>query len=165
MTLEERFAPNETQISKYIILPNTNTTHFKLKPAILRLFLTFYDKENENPYTHVDKYLNICSTFKFQNFSDESVRLRLFSFSLKDQARAWFNHLVPNSINTWRDLNFKFVSKFYPMPRINQYRRKISTFKQKREKFMNHGKSLRISKSSLHTIILRNDVGPVFSTD
>jgi len=38
--------------------------------------------------THVDEFLDICSTFKFQNISDESVRLRLFVFSLKDQARA-----------------------------------------------------------------------------
>ena len=35
MTLKERFASNGTQSSKYIVLPNTNSTHFELKPAIL----------------------------------------------------------------------------------------------------------------------------------
>jgi len=107
-------------------------------------------------YTYVDEFLEICSTFKFQNFFDESVRLKLFPFSLKDQARVWLNHLKPNSITTWRDLNFKFVSKFYSMSRTNQYRLKISTFKQKERNFMSHGKGLRISKSSVHTIILKN---------
>jgi len=102
-------------------------------------------------YTYVDEFLEICSTFKFQNFFDESVRLKLFPFSLKDQARVWLNHLKPNSITTWRDLNFKFVSKFYSMSRTNQYRLKISTFKQKERNFMSHGKGLRISKSSVHT--------------
>ena len=97
MTLKERFAPNGTQPSKCIVLPNTNATHFELKPVILLLLPTFYGKENENLYTHIDEFLNICSTFKFQNFSDELIRLRLFPFSLKDQERVWLNNLEPNS--------------------------------------------------------------------
>jgi len=35
MALKEHFAPNGTQPSKCIVLPNTNTTHFELKPVIL----------------------------------------------------------------------------------------------------------------------------------
>jgi len=34
ITLKERFTPNGTQPSKCIVLPNTNATHFELKPAI-----------------------------------------------------------------------------------------------------------------------------------
>ena len=67
MTLKERFAPNGTQPSKCIVLPNTNATYFELKPAILQFLPTFYGKENENLYTHVE-FLDICSTFKFQSF-------------------------------------------------------------------------------------------------
>jgi len=60
--------PNGTQPSKSIVLPNINATHFELKPTILQLLPTYYGKENENPYTHVDEFLDICSTFKFQTF-------------------------------------------------------------------------------------------------
>ena len=98
-----------------VVLSNTNATHFEVKLIILQLLTTFFGKKNENLYTHVDEFLDICSIFKFQNFFDESVRLRLFLFSLKDQARAWLNHLEPDH-NLERS-NFKFVSKFYPMPR------------------------------------------------
>jgi len=65
MTLKERFAPNGTQPSKCILLPNTNAIHFELKSTILQLIPTFYGKKNENPYTHADEFLDICSTFKF----------------------------------------------------------------------------------------------------
>jgi len=65
MTLKKRFTPNRGQPSKCIVLPNTNTTHFELKLAILQLLPTFYGKENENSYTRVDKFLDIYSTFKF----------------------------------------------------------------------------------------------------
>ena len=37
-----------------------------------------------DPYMHVKEFLDICSTIRFQNFSDESIQLRLFPFSLKD---------------------------------------------------------------------------------
>jgi len=50
MTLKERFAPNGTQPSKCIVLPNTHATHFELKQAILQLLPTFYGKKTENPY-------------------------------------------------------------------------------------------------------------------
>jgi len=42
----------------------------------------------KNPYSHVKKFKDICATFKFQNFSEESVHLRLFPFSLHDRAKA-----------------------------------------------------------------------------
>ena len=67
-TLKEHFAPNGTQPSKCIVLPNTNATHFELRPTILQFLPTFFDKEKENPYTHIDEFLDICSTFKFQTF-------------------------------------------------------------------------------------------------
>ena len=65
MNLKERFASIETQPSKCIVLHNTSTTHLDLKPAILQLFSNFYGKKNENLYTHVNEFLDICSTFKF----------------------------------------------------------------------------------------------------
>ena len=65
MTLKERFTLNGTQPSMFIVLSNTNATHFELKHAILQLLPTFYVKKYENSYTHVDEFLDICSTFKF----------------------------------------------------------------------------------------------------
>ena len=79
---------------------------------------------------HIKEFLDICTTFQFQNFSDESVRLRLFPFSLKDKVKAWLNSLPSNSITSWDQLISKFLSKFFPMSKTNALRREIADFRQ-----------------------------------
>ena len=92
-TLIEYFSPVIANTPSCIVLPQTNANHFELKPAILQLLPSFYGLEREDPYMHVKEFLEICSTFRFQNFNDESVRLRMFPFSLKDKAKTWLNSL------------------------------------------------------------------------
>ena len=100
-TLLEYFAPISSNAPSCIVLPTTSATHFELKPAIIQLLPSFYGLDREDPYMHVKDFLEICSTFKFQKISDESVKLRLFPFSLKDKSKAWLNSLPTGSITTW----------------------------------------------------------------
>ena len=86
--------------------------------TIGKLLPSFYGLDREDPYMHVKDFLEICSTFKFQNFSDESVKLRLFPFSLKDKSKAWLNSLSTGSITTWDQLYNKFLLKFCNDPLI-----------------------------------------------
>ena len=53
------------------------------------MLLSFYENTNEDPYKHLDEFLEICSTVKIQNFTDDALKLTLFSFSLKDKAKHW----------------------------------------------------------------------------
>ena len=81
---------------------------------------------------HIKKFLDICFTFRFQNFNDESIRLRMFPFSLKDKAKAWLNSLHAGSLSTWNELSNKFLTKFFPISKTNALRREISDFLSKR---------------------------------
>ncbi|KAM6553764.1 hypothetical protein CsatB_014526 [Cannabis sativa] len=130
-TLIDQFSPISANPLSCIIFPETNATHFELKPSIIQLLPSFYGLGKEDPYMHVKDFLEICSTFRFQNFSDESVRLRLFPFSLKDKSKAWLNSLPARSISTWDELVNKFLSKFFPMSKTDNIRREISEFYQK----------------------------------
>jgi hypothetical protein len=80
-SLRELFALVVTSSHLCIVLPLTNATHYDLKPHIIQLLPSFYDLDHENPYSYVKKFKNIYATTKFQNFSKESVHLRLFPFS------------------------------------------------------------------------------------
>jgi len=51
----------------------------------------FYGLESENSFKHVDTFLEICSTVFLNNISYDALRLQLFSFSLKDKAKAWLD--------------------------------------------------------------------------
>jgi hypothetical protein len=118
------------------VLPATNVTYFDLKPSVIQILPTFNGLENEDPYTHVKEFLEKCNTFKFQNFSDELVRLRLFPFSLSGRAKAWLHSNMPGSITSWEILLTNFYNKFFPISRINQFRQKLSTFNMEEdEKF------------------------------
>jgi hypothetical protein len=97
-SLRDLFPPVATNSLLCIVLPPTNATHFDLKPHVIQLLPSFHGLDLENPYSHMKKFKDICATFKFQNFFDELVHLRLFHFSLHDRARAWLDSNTPRSI-------------------------------------------------------------------
>jgi hypothetical protein len=90
-SLRELFAPVATSSHSCIVLPLTNATHFDLKSHVIQLLPSFYGLDQENLYAHMKKFRNICATTKFQNFSKESVHLRLFPFSFHDRATVWLD--------------------------------------------------------------------------
>ena len=135
-SLWELFAPVATSSHSCIVLPPTNATHFDLKPHVIQLLPSFHGLEHEYPYEHVKKFKDICATFKFHNFSDESVHLRLFPFYLHDRARAWLDSNTPGSITSWKSLLSKFYNRFFPISKVNEYIKEISSFTQEEdEKF------------------------------
>jgi hypothetical protein len=99
-SLQELFAPVATSSHLCIVLPPTNATHYDLKPHIIELLPSFYGLDHENPYAHVKKFKNIPATTKFQNFSEESIHLRLFPFSLHDRAIEWLDSNELGSITS-----------------------------------------------------------------
>ncbi|GKC21143.1 zinc finger, CCHC-type containing protein [Tanacetum coccineum] len=48
------------------------------------------------------------------------MRLRLFQFSLRDQASNWLERLSARSITTWKDLTTRFLAQFFPPGRTLQ---------------------------------------------
>ncbi|GKE23039.1 MAK10-like protein, partial [Tanacetum coccineum] len=55
----------------------------------------------------------------------ERTRLRLFQFSLRDQASNWLERLPAGSITTWEDLTTRFLAQFFPPRRTVKLRNDI----------------------------------------
>jgi hypothetical protein len=103
-SLHELLALTAVSSHSCIVLPPTNVTHYDLKPHMIQMLPSFYGLDHENPYFHVKNFRSITATTKFQNFSEESVNLRLFPFSLHDRAIEWLDSLASGSITSWEEL-------------------------------------------------------------
>lgn len=84
----------------------------------------------EDPNAHQCSFLEICDTVKMSGVIDEAIRLRIFSFSLRDKAKALFKSLPYGFIATWEGLAQKFLTKNFPLSKAAQLRSEISQFRQ-----------------------------------
>ena len=75
----------------------------------------------------------MCDTVKYNGVSDDSTRLRLFPFSLKEKAKHWLISEPPDSITSWDDLSNKFLARFFPLAKAAKLRIDISSFYQYEE--------------------------------
>ena len=68
--------------------------------------------------------------FRVNGVLDNAIRLRLFSFSLKDKAKAWLNSLPTWLITNWATLAQKFLTKYFPPVKTIKVCNDITNFMQ-----------------------------------
>ena len=88
---------------------------FNFKPGIISFLLKFHGLDSRNPYLHFEEFEEVCATFHDQSCNKETIRLKLFPFSLKDKEKSWLNSLRPRSIGTWQEMQTEFLKKFCPI--------------------------------------------------
>ncbi|GJX83803.1 MAK10-like protein [Tanacetum coccineum] len=70
----------------------------------------------------------------------ETTCMRLFQFSLPDQASNWLKRLPAGSISTWEDLTTCFLAQFFPPGRTAKLRNDIQMFHNIKENLvLEHG--------------------------
>jgi len=112
MTLKDYMYPIRSTQSSCITL-SPLTANFQINYGMIQMLPIFLGLTNENPYQHVRKFEDICGTMKYNQMTEESLKLRLFPFSLKEKAKAWLLSLQPGTITNWIDLTEIFYRKFY----------------------------------------------------
>ena len=80
--------------------------NFELKSITLQLLqgIQFHGLTHEDLNAHILNFLVVCDTVKYNGVSDDAIRLRLFSFSLKEKAKHWLISKLLDSITSWDDL-------------------------------------------------------------
>ncbi|XP_059310579.1 uncharacterized protein LOC132061921 [Lycium ferocissimum] len=113
--------------------PVQGNESFLVNTTMLHLLNTkglFGGLPTDDPNRHLKNFLGVCTTNVHPNVSVETVRLRLFPFSLTGEATVWFDDLPAGSITTWVELNEAFLKKFFPPSRMLQLRDEINNFRQ-----------------------------------
>jgi len=61
---------------------------------------TFSGKPHEDANTHLQNFLEVCSTIAIKGVTAGAIRHRLFPFSLLGKAKQWF-YALPNDVDKW----------------------------------------------------------------
>ncbi|KAH9781214.1 hypothetical protein KPL71_008370 [Citrus sinensis] len=116
-----------------IIRPEVEVANFELKPVMFQMLQTvgqFNGLPNEDPHLYLKLFLEVSDTFKITGATQDALRLRLFSYSLRDRARAWLNLLPSDSITIWNELADKFLMKYFPPKKNAKLQNEITFFHQ-----------------------------------
>ncbi|GJR36650.1 MAK10-like protein [Tanacetum coccineum] len=79
---------------------------------------------------HLKDFLKLVDSLDLDVTNRERTRLRLFQFSLRDQASNLLERLPAGSISTWEDLTTRFLAQFFPPGRTTKLRNDILMFQQ-----------------------------------
>jgi hypothetical protein len=72
-------------------------------------FSTILGEGRKSTHEHISKFLAHLGEL----VDREAYRVRLFSLSLTGTTFAWYATLPPNSINSWEELEQKFLENFF----------------------------------------------------
>ncbi|GJR50775.1 zinc finger, CCHC-type containing protein [Tanacetum coccineum] len=97
---------------------------------------SFHGLRSKDPNQHLKDFLKLVDSLDLDGENTERTRLRLFQFSLHDQASNWLERLPAGSITIWEDLTTRFLAQFFPHGRTVKLRNDIFMFQQ------HHGESL-----------------------
>ena len=123
--------PKIDDIQSSIVRPAIAANTFEIKPGTIQMVhnsVQFGGSPTEDPNMHIRNFIEICDTFKFNNVSEDAVKLRLFPFSLRDKAKGWLYPLPASSITTWEEFAQKFLTKFFPMAKTADIRNALTQF-------------------------------------
>ena len=133
---------NESNMSQYVkptlegygngVAPPEVTENFEIKSSTIHMVensVQFHGLLDEDPLSHISRFLRICGTFKIQNCSEDQIKLKLFPFSLRGQALEWIESLSSGSITTWDQMVEQFLLKYFPPDKTAKYRASITGFR------------------------------------
>ncbi|GJV03498.1 zinc finger, CCHC-type containing protein [Tanacetum coccineum] len=123
-TLGDSSKPSHEGYRSTIELPVKNNV-VPLRSDTIRLVqngCSFHGLRSEDPNQHLKDFLKLVDSLDLDGENRERTRLRLFQFSLRDQASNWLERLPAESITTWEDLTTRFLAQFFPPGRTVKLR-------------------------------------------
>ena len=124
-TMRDHIHPPRVSAPSCIIPPADDVA---VRPYLVPLLPTYHGMENENPYTHLRDFEEVCTTFKEGMMDMDFLKLKAFPLTLKDKAKIWLNSLRPRTIRNWAELQAEFLKKFFIAHKTNNLKRQIYTF-------------------------------------
>ena len=116
------------QSSKPII-----ASSYELRPSFIAMVQeqAFLGVDYKNPYNHLREFEQLCACLTILGMSQETLRWKLFPFSLDERAKQWYAHNIGKVAGDWEELRNRLCLAFFPISRIASLRQEILNFQQK----------------------------------
>jgi hypothetical protein len=92
---------------------------------------SFLEKEDKNSYLHLQEFEQTCDCLCIEGMFDETLRWKLFPFSLKGRAKQQYSQTIESKQGDWGTLRSSFCSDFFPISKVVSLRANVLSFKQK----------------------------------
>ena len=108
---------------------NIGAENFELWTGLIRTVQAnqFCGLPSEDANAHLQHFLELCNTIAIKDVAPDTIRLRLFPFSLAGKAKQWF-YQDQEVVNTWNKCSTAFLTKFFPLGKTNVLRGRITNF-------------------------------------
>ena len=89
----------EQPLSEHPIL----SSGYELRPDLIAMVqeLSFFGLDSENPYYHLREFEQVCSCRAIAGMSRDTLRWKLFPFSLVEEARQWYTRTAASMNGNW----------------------------------------------------------------
>lgn len=116
-----------------IVNQPVNRPNFQLHPSTINQLemRPFLGKINKDANKYLQRFLTMSTTQKIDGNTEESKKLRMFPFTLSEDAEEWFYSLPVGSSTTWEQMETTFLNKYFPASVFLRKRYDIMNYKQK----------------------------------
>ncbi|KAL4278062.1 hypothetical protein GQ457_03G030530 [Hibiscus cannabinus] len=131
--IRDHLLPDLENLNPGIVTPEIQATQFELKPVMFNMLNSigqFGGLTHEDARQHLRSFIEVCDSFRQQGVHEDVLRLKLFPYSLRDKARAWFNSIPSGSVESWDDLCRNFIIRYSSTVLTNKLRNDITSFRQ-----------------------------------
>jgi hypothetical protein len=73
---------------------------------------------DENPYKHLQDFVEICATLMISGMNYETLKWMAFPFSLTGRAKQWYKLHVSSCHGSWVILKDQFCFAFFSLSKI-----------------------------------------------
>ena len=112
-SMRDHIHPPRVSAPSCIIPP---TEDVAVRPYLVPLLPTFHGMENENPYSHIRDFEEVCTTFKEGITNMDLLKLKAFPLTLKDKAK-----IPVNELSTSQSFSFNCQSISHPREHCQEH--------------------------------------------
>jgi hypothetical protein len=99
--MKQSFIPQNLNQPSCIAYQSEAEGNYYISSQILNALTHFSGTTTEDPHLHLREFFDLYKFQHIQGLNQDGIRLILFHFSLKDNAKLWYNSLLAVSIHTW----------------------------------------------------------------